>query len=120
MGGTVFVVVGYHASGTAMWASTVVGTALGSLTVALGVYGPELFSTRSRARANGLIVTLGVAGSATGLLVVGVLADRFGSYGPAFLVVAVGPVLAAVLVLRWFPETARVELEDLNPGDVPV
>lgn len=120
LGGTVFVVVGYHATGAAMWASSVVGTALGSLTVALGVYGPELFSTRNRARANGLIITLGVAGSATGLLVVGVLADRFGSYGPAFLVVAVGPVLAAVLVLRWFPETARVELEDLNPGDVPV
>ena len=61
-----------------------------------------------------------VKDGATGLLVVGVLADRFGSYGPAFLVVAAGPVLAAVLVLRWFPETARVELEDLNPGDVPV
>ena len=120
LGGTVFVVVGYHTTGAAMWASTVVGTVLGSLTVALGVYGPELFSTRNRARANGLIVTLGVVGSATGLLVVGVLADRFDSYGPAFLVVAAGPVLAAVLVLRWFPETARVELEDLNPGDVPV
>jgi hypothetical protein len=26
-------------------------------------------------------------------------------------------MLAAVLVLRWFPETARVELEVLNPGD---
>jgi len=51
------------------------------------------------------------------LLVVGMLADRFGSYGPAFTVVAIGPVLAAVLVLRCFPETARVELEVLNPGD---
>ena len=80
-----------------MWAASVTGTVLGSLTVALGVYGPELFSTRHRARANGLIVTLGVAGSATGLLVVGMLADRFGSYGPAFTVVAIGPVLAAVL-----------------------
>jgi len=33
--------------------------------------------------------------------------------------VAVGPVLAAALVLGWFPETARVELETLNPGDAP-
>ncbi len=117
LGGTAFILVAYNSAGAAMWAASVTGTVLGSLTVALGVYGPELFSTRHRARANGLIVTLGVAGSATGLLVVGMLADRFGSYGPAFTVVAVGPVLAAVLVLRWFPETARVELEVLNPGD---
>jgi len=117
LGGTAFLLVAYNSAGAAMWAASVTGTVLGSLTVALGVYGPELFSTRHRARANGLIVTLGVAGSATGLLVVGMLADRFGSYGPAFMVVAVGPVLAAVLVLRWFPETARVELEVLNPGD---
>ncbi len=117
LGGTAFMVLAYHSSGAALWASSVAGTVIGSLTVALGVYGPELFSTRTRARANGLVVTLGVAGSATGLLLVGVLSDRFGSYGPAFTVVAVGPVLAAVLVLRWFPETARVELETLNPGD---
>ncbi len=117
LGGTAFVVVGYHATGALMWGSTLTGSILGSLTVALGVYGPELFSTRNRARANGLVVTLGVAGSATGLLLVGMLSDRFGSYGPAFTVVAIGPVLAAVLVLGWFPETARVELETLNPGD---
>ena len=112
-------VLAYHSTGAALWASSVAGTVIGSLTVALGVYGPELFSTRNRARANGLIVTLGVAGSATGLIIVGMLSDRFGSYGPAFLVVAVGPVLAAALVLGWFPETARVELETLNPGDAP-
>ncbi len=117
LAGTALVVVGYHASGPAMWTATLFGGLFGSLTVALGVYGPELFSTANRARANGLIVTLGVAGSATGLLLVGALSDHFGAYGPAFLVVGIGPLLAAVLVLRWFPETARVELETLNPGD---
>ena len=117
LGGTAFVGVGYHTTGALMGGSTLAGSILGSLTVALGVYGPELFSTRNRARANGLVVTLGVAGSATGLLLVGMLSDRFGSYGPAFTVVAIGPVLAAVLVLGWFPETARVELETLNPSD---
>lgn len=101
-----------------MWTTTLLGGLLGSLTVALGVYGPELFSTTNRARANGLIVTFGVSGSAAGLLLVGSLSDRFGAYGPAFLVVAAGPLLAAVLVLRWFPETVRTELEDLNPGDI--
>ena len=75
-------------------------------------------ATRARARANGVIVTLAVAGSATGLLLVGALADAFGSYGPALTVAGVGPLLCAVLVLTRFPETARVELETLNPGDV--
>ncbi|MEC9425335.1 MAG: MFS transporter [Actinomycetota bacterium] len=118
LAGTALIVVGYHASGPAMWTTTLLGGLLGSLTVALGVYGPELFSTTNRARANGLIVTFGVSGSAAGLLLVGSLSDRFGAYGPAFLVVAAGPLLAAVLVLRWFPETVRTELEDLNPGDI--
>ena len=117
LGGTTFLVLSYHASGVAMWGAHLVGVVVGSLTVAMGVYGPELFSTRHRARANGLIVTLGVAGSASGLLLVGVLADRLGSYGHAFSIAAIGPVLAAVLVLWRFPETAGVELEDLNPGD---
>ncbi|MDG2429003.1 MAG: MFS transporter [Acidimicrobiales bacterium] len=120
LGGTTFIVIGYNATGALMWGSTLAGSLISSLTVALGVYGPELFSTKNRARANGLVVTLGVTGSATGLLVVGILSDQFGSYGPAFTIVAIGPVLAAVLVLRWFPETARVELESLNPGDAPL
>ena len=97
-----------------------VGVVVGSLTVAMGVYGPELFSTRHRARANGLIVTLGVTGSASGLLLVGFLSDHFDSYGHAFAIAAIGPLLAAVLVLWRFPETAKVELEDLNPGDARI
>ena len=93
LGGTTFLVLSYHASGVAMWGAHLVGVVVGSLTVAMGVYGPELFSTRHRARANGLIVTLGVAGSASGLLLVGVLADRLGSYGHAFSIAAIGPLL---------------------------
>ena len=45
------------------------------------------------------------------------LNDWLGSYGKAFAVVALAPLAAAVLVLARFPETARVELEDLNPDD---
>ena len=120
IGGTIFIVAGYYAAGGLMWAGHLVGVILGSLTVALGVYGPELFSTTHRARANGIIVTLGVAGSATGLVVVGMLANHLDSYGHALAIVAVGPLLAAAMVLTLFPETARVELETLNPDDAPV
>ena len=120
LGGTAFLVASYYATGGLMWGAHLVGVVVGSLTVALGVYGPELFSTRHRARANGLIVTLGVTGSAFGLLLVGFLSDHFDNYGHAFAIAAIGPLLAAGLVLWRFPETARVELEDLNPGDTRI
>jgi len=116
-GGAVFIVAGYSTAGLAMWGTHLAGVVLASLTVALGVYGPEMFGTRHRGRANGLIVTIGVMGSASGLLLIGVLNDWLGSYGKAFAVVALAPLAAAVLVLARFPETARVELEDLNPDD---
>ena len=47
---------------------------------------------------------------------------RVDGLGPAVSVLAVGPVLVAVLVLTLYPETAHTELEDLNPEDrlVPV
>ena len=118
LGGTVFIVLSYYSSGLLMWASHLFGAVLGSLTVALGVYGPELFSTKQRARSNGVIVAFGVLGSASGLLLVGYMTDLFDNYGHAFALIAAGPLLAALLVISKFPETARVELEDLNPGDV--
>lgn len=118
LGGTIFIVLSYYSSGLLMWASHLFGAVLGSLTVALGVYGPELFSTNQRARSNGVIVAFGVLGSATGLLLVGYMTDLFDNYGHAFAIIAAGPLLAALLVMTKFPETARVELEDLNPGDV--
>ena len=118
LGGTLFIVLSYYSSGLLMWASHLFGAVLGSLTVALGVYGPELFSTKQRARSNGVIVAFSVLGSASGLLLVGYMTDLFDNYGHAFALIAAGPLLAALLVIRKFPETARIELEDLNPGDV--
>ena len=118
LGGTVFIVLSYYSSGFLMWASHLFGAVLGSLTVALGVYGPELFSTKQRAKSNGVIVAFSVLGSASGLLLVGYMTDLFDNYGHAFALVAAGPLLAALLVISKFPETARVELEDLNPGDI--
>ena len=120
VGGTLFIVSSYYLSGGLMWAGHLVGVVLGALTVALGVYGPELFSTTHRARANGIIVALGVLGSATGLILVGAIVDRLDNYGHALAIVGIGPMLAAALVMARFPETARVELETLNPDDSPL
>lgn len=110
----------YFNSGFALWALTLLGIVVGGITVpALAVYLPELFGTHDRGRANGIIVTVGVAGSAVGLLVAGVVSDRLGGeLGPALALLALGPIVVAVLVLLFYPETAGQELEEINPEDL--
>ena len=55
-----------------------VGSIIGGLAVpALAVYGPELFPTALRTKANVIITVLGVSGSVIGLLAVGRLAERW-------------------------------------------
>ena len=85
---------------------------------ALAVYGPELFGTYRRGRSNGIITTVGVAGSALGNVVAGWMSDVLdGRLGPVLALLAVGPLMVAVLVLWKYPETAGQELEDINPED---
>lgn len=106
------------ASGWSMWALSAGGAIIGAATVpALGVYGPELFPTALRGRANGIIAVLGVIGSVTGLLVAGVLSERWDALGPALAVLSIGPAAMAAIVLIGYPETAQRELEELNPED---
>lgn len=104
--------------GWPMWGLSVAGAITGAMVVpALGVYGPELFPTSLRGRANGAIAILGVTGSVLGLAVAGYLSDRWDGLGPALALLSVGPLLMALLVLVAYPETAHRELEDLNPED---
>lgn len=115
IGGTVLQ---FFTSGPTMWVVSIVASVLGGATLpALGVYGPELFPTGTRARSNGVLVVAGVLGASIGLLTAGVLSDELGGLARALAVLAVGPAVLAVLVLRRYPETARLELEDLNPED---
>ncbi|MDQ1438449.1 MAG: hypothetical protein QOK43_2078, partial [Acidimicrobiaceae bacterium] len=96
----------------------VVASIIGGATVpALGVYGPELFPTSLRGKANGLIFALGRIGSVVGLVAVGVLSKRIGTLPPAFALMAFGPAALVVLILVGYPETAGRELEELNPED---
>ena len=117
--GAILVAWAYFTDGAALWMLTLAGGVFGSMAVpALAVYGPELFGTHRRGRSNGVITTVGVAGSALGLLVAGRLSDALdGRLGPALALLAVGPLAVAVLVLWKFPETAGQELEDINPED---
>jgi len=118
VGGTVLTAVMVLAQGWPMWGLSIAGALIGAATVpALGVYGPELFPTSLRGRANGVIAILGVVGSVIGLLTAGYLSDRWDALGPALLVLSIGPLLMGALVLVAYPETAHRELEELNPED---
>ena len=95
-----------------------VGSLFAGLTVpALRVYGPELFPTSLRGRANGIIRLLAVVGATVGLVAAGVLSDEVGDIGRALALLALAPAIVVVLILTLYPETAHRELEDLNPED---
>jgi len=121
VGGTLCTVAFFFAGGGwPLWAWAVVGNVLSAASIpALGVYGPELFPTGLRGKANGLVSLTALVGSAIGLTAAGVMSDHFGTIGPAMAILSVGPLLLAVLVLVAYPETARRQLEDLNPEDRP-
>ena len=117
-GGVLFTVVSYLSWGWPLWLASIAAAVVGAVAVpALAVYGPELFPTSQRGRANGGLQVVAVAGSSLGLLAVGWLADRVGGIGQAMAIVAIAPALLVLVVIFWFPETARRELEDLNPSD---
>ena len=118
IGGTGLTVAMVLIGGWPMWALSVMASIIGAAVVpALGVYGPELFPTSLRGRANGIIAILGVTGSVIGLGAAGYLSDRWDGLGPALAVLSIGPLLMAILVLVGYPETAHRELEELNPED---
>ncbi|WP_436793195.1 MFS transporter [Actinospongicola halichondriae] len=100
-----------------VWTVATIGSIFGGLAVpALAIYGPELFPTALRTKANVVMTILGVGGSVLGLVIVSYLSDRW-SLGPAIAVLAVAPLLATLLLIPLYPETANKELEELNPED---
>ena len=119
--GTAMSVAFYFVRGWGLWIVGLTGSIVGDLAIpALAVYGPELFPTALRGRANGIITIVSLVGSVVGLIAAGTMSDGFGSIGPAMSVLAVGPMLFALLVVLAYPETAGLELEQLNPEDVIV
>ena len=78
----------------------------------VNAYTTELFPTARRAEAfawaNNL---LGRPGYVAAPILIGGLAETHG-WGPAIAPTAVLPIVALLLILRWFPETRGLELED--------
>ena len=56
-------------------------------------------------------------GGSVGLIVAGRLLDAGWTYGRVMAVLALAPLLVAVMVLISFPETAHRELEEISPDD---
>ena len=108
----------YFTGGVGLWIASAVSVwMLAAAITVLRSYSTELFPTRSRARVGGWLDLITVSGSFVGLVVVGYLADIYGSLGPALSFVVWGPLVTAVLVLFVYPETASKELETFNPTD---
>jgi MFS family permease len=115
VGGTVAM---FASHGWPLWAWSVAASVVGGAAVpALSVYGPELFPTAMRGRANGWISVVGRGGSVVGLIAAGHLSDRFGTLPPAIAILALGPAVVCILILVAYPETANRSLEDINPED---
>ena len=118
VGGVILLAINYQVGGPWLWVFSILGSMVAAATVpALAVYGPELFPTALRGKANGLISLAGVTGSATGLILGGRMQEHFGRFGPGIAILGIGPLVVAGLVVAFYPETAHRELEELNPED---
>ena len=106
-------------SGLAMWVIAIAGgLALGISYPAMAVYRGELFPTHVRSIAGGIIMTSALIGGSIGLIGGGYVLDTGIHYGTVMLWLALGPVIASLIVWFRYPETAHLELEDIVPDDV--
>jgi MFS family permease len=118
LGGVGLSVLQFIVPGWGMWVWAVLSSVFGGLAVpGYSVYKSELFPTSLRGRLGAVVEGLTVAGSAIGLLAVGAMVDGGRSYGESFAWVAIGPLIACVIIVVAFPETAHRSLEDINPED---
>jgi putative MFS transporter len=107
----------YHVptlSGQYIWMFCTVFS-FGAAITATHVYASELFPTEIRATGYGW--TTNLAGRVTEVvtpMVIGLLIAPLGGIPAAIAVVAVGPILGALLVLRYAPETKGMTLEEVQ------
>ncbi len=115
---TACLVLAFVTGGAPMWAFALAGGFVAALAYpAYAVYRSELFPTGNRGSANGLITTAALLSGSLSILVVGTLRDRGMSFATLLAVAGLGQLAAAVIAYRWYPETAHLELEQLNPED---
>ena len=79
-------------------------------------FGAELFPTRLRAFGNSFSKGAAYTGQSASFLVAGTLMTGAASLPAAVLILSAGPLLAALLVAVFFPETGGKELEQITSG----
>jgi len=118
--GAVLLAFSFATRSALMWSTAIVGAiAFGIAYPALAVYRGELFPTGKRGTAGGIVMTSSLIGGSIGLVLAGWLIDRGVSYGTVMLWFCLAPIAASVVVWRNYPETAHLELEEINPEDAP-
>jgi len=118
---TACIVGAFFVGGPAMWALSLGGGFTAAMAYpAFAVYRAELFPTGKRGTANGLVTATALLSGSVGILIVGHLRDRGASFGMLMAAMGVGQLIAAYIAVRHYPETAHLELEQLNPGDPSV
>ena len=91
--------------GPTIWVAAAISVvASASSGLALATLGTELFPTEVRGTSNAFLLVVGVAGSATGLVLAGVLSDPVGGLGIAIAVCGIGAHVAAVHLVTWLPQ----------------
>lgn len=116
--GTALIVASYAVGGPGMWGARIIASVVSAMAFpALAVYRSELFPTGSRGLAAGLLTAAALLGGIGGLIVMGAALDGGTTHGWITGGLAIGPLAATAVALRWLPETAHRELEDLNPID---
>ena len=115
---TALLVMGFSVGGPLMWASALCGGLLAGMAYpALQVYRTELFPTGNRGMANAITTTVALFSGSIGILLVGLLRSLDWSYGSVMALLAVGQMIAVLIAWHFYPETAHLELEEINPDD---
>ena len=105
--------------GPLLWLMLLVSTAAGALAgPSFAAFNTELFPTEVRGTAGGWLLAVAVAGSVTGLLLAGSLADSLGSVGKAIALTSLGPLIVSIFLVRRLPEAMGMDLDELSPPEV--
>lgn len=117
--GALLLALSFNTSGVTMWIVAIAGgLAFGVSYPAMAVYRGELFPTAVRSLAGGIIMTSALVGGSIGLIAGGQIIDTGIAYGTVMLWLVTGPVIASLVVWFRYPETAHMELEEINPADL--
>ena len=105
--------------GVTLWAAMLVATIAGAMSgPAITAFNTELFPTEVRGRAGASLLAISVIGAASGLLLVGYLADPLGDVGKAVALTAIAPIAVALFLIPRLPEGRGRALDDLSPPEV--